>query len=118
MTLIIPNSKFVTEKVTNWTHNDNISRIYVKVGVSYDSDINLVEKLLIEVAKNMEDVLEDMRSSVSFNEFGDSSLNFELFVWVNNPQKHRIIKSKLNFAIFHIFKKIILKYLFHKEIYI
>lgn len=105
VTLIIPNSKFITEKVTNWTHNNNISRISVKVGVSYNSDINLVRELLLEVATNTEDVLKNLSPSVSFNEFGDSSLNFELFVWVDHPQKHRLIKSKLNFAIFNIFKK-------------
>lgn len=104
ITIIMPNSKFITEKVINWTHNENKSRISIKIGVSYNSDINLVEKLLLEVANKEEFVINEPKPLVYFNEFGDSSLNFELLVWVVEPIRHRFIKSKLNFAVFNSLK--------------
>lgn len=104
ITIIMPNSKFITEKVVNWTHRENTARISVKVGIAYSSDIELVQKLLIEIAKKEPMVLKNPEPFVSFNEFGDSSLNFELFVWINKPTSHRIIKSNLNFAIYQTFK--------------
>ncbi|MFN8576780.1 MAG: mechanosensitive ion channel [Candidatus Sericytochromatia bacterium] len=104
ITIIMPNSKFITEKVINWTHNENKSRISVKVGISYNSDINLVEKILLEIANQEEFVIKDPNPLVYFTDFGDSSLNFELLVWVIEPIRHRLIKSKLNFAIFNALK--------------
>ncbi|MFN8673021.1 MAG: mechanosensitive ion channel [Candidatus Sericytochromatia bacterium] len=105
ITIIMPNSKFITEKVINWTHNESKSRISIKIGVSYNSNIELVEKLLLSVANKEDFVVKSPEPLVYFNEFGDSSLNFELLVWIIKPIKHRLIKSKLNFAIFNILKE-------------
>lgn len=76
--MIIPNSKFITENVTNWSYNNKITRFHVNVSVAYGSDLELVKSLLIEVAKDHPDVLHDPKPMVEFNNFGDSGLIFNL----------------------------------------
>jgi potassium efflux system protein len=104
VSIIVPNSKFITEKIINWTHKDSDTRIKLKVGVSYKSDPRLVEKLLIEIADKNEKVLKEPAPIVSFEDFGESALIFELLVWINEPHLKKAIKSQLNFEIFEIFK--------------
>ena len=97
---IIPNSKFITEDVINWTHNDSRLRFRVPVGVAYGSDPHRVRQALLEAAETHEGVLEDPAPTVWFRAFGESSLDFELLVWtqsmVHNPGR---FTSDLNFAI-------------------
>lgn len=76
--IIVPNSKFISENVINWSYNDRQVRFKIPVSVAYDSDIRLVEKLLLEVASENPDVLETPAPGVRFLEFGDSGLKFEL----------------------------------------
>lgn len=106
ISIIVPNSKFVTENVVNWKHIDSRVRFHVPVGVSYGSDVRLVEKLLHEVARENPDVLDDPPPKVWFRGFGDSSLNFELLVWNRNlvHRKGQFI-SDLNFALLDKFKQ-------------
>ena len=82
------------------------TEVEVPVGVAYGSDVRLVERLLLEVARENPDVLEDPKPDVCFREFGDSSLNFALRVW-NQNHVHRklVLYSALNFAIFDKFKE-------------
>jgi small-conductance mechanosensitive channel len=72
--------------------------------VAYGSDVRLVERLLLEVARECDDVLRDPESVVRFLEFGDSGLLFELWVW-SSSQLHRkpALISALNFAIYDKF---------------
>ncbi len=79
--LIIPNAHFVNSKVINWTLNGAQIRGRLDVGVGYDSDVRLVERLLYDVARESPLVLSDPEPSVRFMEFGESSLNFAMFVW-------------------------------------
>lgn len=104
--IIVPNSNFISEPVVNWKYTDAKVRFEIPVGVSYGSDVRLVEKLLLEVAKENPDVMESPAPDVCFREFGDSSLNFVLRVW-NKNQVHRkmVLYSSLNFAIFDKFKQ-------------
>lgn len=107
VTIIIPNSKLITEDVINLSYDSRNPRIRLRVpvGVSYDSDVNLVKRLLLEVAAENPDVLEDPKASVRLLEFGDNSLNFELWVW-SKAKLHRktVLLSDLNFAIWEKFK--------------
>lgn len=104
--IIIPNSSFISSNVINWSHGDSKVRFRVPVGVDYDSDIRLVERLLLEVAKENENVLEDPPPRVVFKEFGDSALQFELRVWSSRLLHRRgVLISQLNFAIFEKFKE-------------
>ncbi|ELS03357.1 small-conductance mechanosensitive channel [Xenococcus sp. PCC 7305] len=97
--IIIPNSQLLDNKVINWNHGDSISRLRISIGVSYNSDIRKVKTALLYAAKNHSEVLRTPRPQVWFQEFANSSLNFELLVWINDPQKQFRIKSDLNYLI-------------------
>jgi small-conductance mechanosensitive channel len=104
--IIIPNSEFVSNRVTNWTANDRQVRFAVPVGVSYDSDPEEVREVLTRVALANNDVLRHPPPEVRFIGFGDSALNFELRVWtVSRVQTPNILTSDLNFAIFKAFRE-------------
>ncbi len=101
ITLIVPNSRFIEETVTNWSVRDPKIRITIPVGVAYGSDTQLVTKLLLKAAEDHPEVLSDPKPDVLFKEFGDSSLNFELRLWIPNPNPMTRfnIASDLNYAI-------------------
>jgi len=100
ITIIVPNSKFITEDVINWSHNDRKVRFRIPVGVAYGSDVRLVERLLMEAATENPDVLDTPAPGVRLMEFGDSGLLFELRAW-STSLIHRkgLLVSNLNFAI-------------------
>jgi small-conductance mechanosensitive channel len=84
--IIIPNSELVTAKVTNFTMNEQMFRIHVPFGVAYGTDKELVRKAAIEASRNVPVTYDDAanrRPQCWLTEFADSSLNFELVVWVN-----------------------------------
>jgi small-conductance mechanosensitive channel len=104
--IIVPNSEFISQRVTNWTANDRQVRIAMPVGVSYDSDPKVVRDLIIKVAHSHPDVLSQPTPEVVFLDFGDSSLDFELRVWtVRQVQTPTRLKSDLYFAIFDAFRE-------------
>ena len=100
ITIIVPNSKFITENVINWSHNDRKVRFRIPVSVAYGSDVRLVERLLLEAAAEDPDVLDQPVPGVRLMEFGDSGLLFELRAW-STTLIHRkgLLLSNLNFAI-------------------
>lgn len=104
--IIVPNSEFINDRVTNWTANDRQVRISLSLGVSYDSDPKRVRDILVAVAANHPDVLAEPSPEVIFTGFGDSSLNFDLRVWtIQHVQTPARLKSDLYFAIFEAFRK-------------
>jgi small-conductance mechanosensitive channel len=104
--IIVPNSEFINQSVTNWTANDRQVRISLPLGVSYDSDPKAVREVILAVARSHADVLHEPGPEVIFTEFGDSSLNFELRVWtIQQVQTPTRLKSDLYFAIFEAFRK-------------
>jgi small-conductance mechanosensitive channel len=104
ITVIVPNSKFITENVVNWVYRDGRVRFKIPVSVAYGSDVRLVERLLLEVAEENADVLENPAPVVRFLEFGENGLVFELRAW-SSSLVHRKGKlmSQLNFAIYDKF---------------
>jgi small-conductance mechanosensitive channel len=99
ITIIVPNSDFITSKVTNWNYGDPKVRIRVPIGVGYGTDPEKLRRLLLEVAAEHPKVLREPPSEVFFIAFGDSSLNFELGVWTTEmASKPRLFRSELNFA--------------------
>ncbi len=80
--LIIPNKSFVTDPLINWTLSDPITRIVINVGIAYGSDTTKAHKVMMEVVRSHPDVLEDPPPTVFFTRFGDSSLDFEVRVFV------------------------------------
>ncbi len=106
ITIIVPNSKFITENVVNWKHRDSKVRFKIPIGVAYGSDARLVEKILLKVAEENPDVMGAPPPVVRFLEFGESSLIFELRAW-SSTLLHRkgVLISALNFAIYDTFKE-------------
>jgi len=106
VSIIVPNSEFISSRVINWSHNDRNIRFDIPVGVSYKEDPIEIRKVLLEVAKENEHVLKKPEPHVFFDEFADSSLNFTLAVWTStHTDKPRRLKTELNFAIFEKFKE-------------
>jgi small-conductance mechanosensitive channel len=104
--IIIPNSDFVSSKVTNWSYTDRDVRFNIPVGVSYNSDPEAVQRILLEVADDHPGVLKVPEPDVIFEEFGESSLNFLLRVWTREYiTRPYILRSELNFAIKKKFKE-------------
>ncbi len=99
ITIIVPNSQLINQAVINWSHGDPRIRVHVPVGVAYGSDVELVTETLLAVARGEQDVLSSPEPEVRFLEFGDSSLNFELLVWSDEPPNYHRLRSKLNYAI-------------------
>jgi len=102
---IVPNSEFISTTVVNWSHGDKKLRVDLDVGVSYNSDLDLVLKVLHEVAEENKDVLRSPEPEVDFREFGDSSWNMKLRVWVDHPKRHYYVRSELNCEIVRKFRQ-------------
>lgn len=100
VTVIIPNSKLVSENVVNWSYKNDTVRVRVPVTVDTDSDAELVTRLLIDAANENEDVATDPPPSVGFIKFDEDGLHFELRVW-SRARFHRpgALRSELNYAI-------------------
>lgn len=109
--LIVPNSQLIAEPVHNLTHYNDRFRVHVQVGVSYNSDVELVKRALIEVANAHTDVIKeppaDMENVtapfVRFTNFGESSLDFELLAWIPDSFKRFDVASDLHFMIWEKF---------------
>ena len=97
--LIIPNHKFLTNSLFNWTQNGIQTTEGVEVGVAYGSDLELVKDILIDVASAHPKVLKSTVPKVLFTDFGESSLQFKLLFVINNSYEHLTVKSDLRFAI-------------------
>ena len=97
--VIVPNSSIVENRVLNWSYDNFVARLDIPVGVEYGSDPVLVTETLLKSAYMEPAVLFDPPSKVIFQGFGNSSLDFELWVWVNRIDQDNIIKSSLNFII-------------------
>lgn len=105
VTIIVPNSHFLSDNVTNWSFQESKVRIHVSVGVSYGSDVELVAETLLEVGRAHPEVLANPEPQIQFLTFGDSSLNFDLLVWIVDPTRQYFVISDLNFAIVQTFRE-------------
>ena len=104
--IIIPNSDFINQKVINWSYNDRNVRFRFPVGVAYKEDPEVIKRLLLEVAEKNSFVLRTPAPDVIFDSYGDSSLNFMLYVWTSEyVNKSLILRSQLYYEIFKKFKE-------------
>jgi len=97
--LVVPNSKFIDGNVINWSHIQKRTRFYVQVGVAYGSDVRLVENVLLDCASNHKDISKSPKPFVRFNDFGNSSLDFQIYFWTDRSFEVENIKSDLRFEI-------------------
>ena len=81
--LVVPNKSLITSEVTNWTLNDTSTRVTVLVGVQYGADVDLVRKILVEVACDHPLVKRQPEPFALFHTFGDSTLKFSLFAFTS-----------------------------------
>lgn len=99
ISIIVPNSEFLESRVVNWSHGNPISRLRLPVGVAYGSEPEAVRAALVGAAGDHPDVLKQPPPRVFFIGFGDSSLDFQLLVWISQPLRQYDIRSDLNFRI-------------------
>ena len=97
--LVIPNHKYLTTTLFNWTENNKVTGESINVSVAYETDIQKFKKIIIEVAVQHPDVIKTKDPILLFQDFGESSLDFTLIVFTENAFKGGIIKSDIRFAI-------------------
>ncbi len=102
--IIVPNSELVTLPVQNWFYGNKQGRVRVKVGVDYTSDPEKVKEVLLMCAENHSSILASPKPYVIWEDFGDSSLNFELRSYILNSDNAHIVRSDLHFSIYKALK--------------
>ena len=103
--LVIPNHLYLTNSLYNWTQNGTTTREGVNIGVAYGSDVQLVKKILLQVAKAHPSVLKEPEPGVLFTDFGDSSLNFRVVFSLNDSFNARFPQSDIRFEIDRLFRE-------------
>jgi small-conductance mechanosensitive channel len=93
--LLIPNSEFITATVKNWTHRSRMRRVDVAVGVSYDADPKQVADLLLETVKEIPDLLKAPPPRVMFKDYGESSIDFEIQVFIRNAADYLVMLDRI-----------------------
>lgn len=103
--IMIPNEDFITSRVTNWTYSNSKGRVAIPIGVSYDSDIEKAQALILEAAKEHPRCIDEPEPVCYLREFADSSVNFLLFFWVSDVTEGRYSpQSEVMFSIWRKFK--------------
>jgi small-conductance mechanosensitive channel len=106
ISIIIPNSEFVSSTVINWSHTDRDVRFNFPIGVAYKEDPQNIKKLLLQVANDNKGVLKKPRPDVLFDEYADSAMVFNLRVWTREYiDRPGILKSQLYYEIHKKFKE-------------
>lgn len=103
--IIIPNHRLVAENVINWSHRDTCTRFSLQIGVGYQSDPRLVERLLLQAATAHPEVEEAPAPNVRFSDFGDSELQFTLHFFTRNILGNEVVKSDLRFEIIRLLRQ-------------
>ncbi|WP_379922234.1 mechanosensitive ion channel family protein [Erythrobacter sp. R86502] len=84
---LIPNENLMINQVENWSYSSRNVRVQVSVGVSYNTDMELAEKLMQEAAAKAKRVLATPPPTVWWNDYGDNSVNFTIHCWINDPEE-------------------------------
>ena len=105
--IIVPNSAFLEKNLLNWTLQDNVVKGQVSLGVSYDSDVKKVEKLIKQATCEVEQVLPHPEPKVLFKDLADSTLNFCVYFWAKLPHPLLLeeIESSIRFRVIDLFRE-------------
>ena len=103
--IIVPNSTIVQSTVTNYTLKDSLYRLRCAVGVTYGSDMTLVHDTLMRMAEGVPWRVQEKDPVVLLTEFGSSSVDWEVSVWMDDPWRVRRAKSEMNLAIWWALKE-------------
>ncbi|WP_024509918.1 mechanosensitive ion channel domain-containing protein [Bradyrhizobium sp. ARR65] len=101
--VLIPNASFVSDKVKNWTLRNSVRRVAISIGTAYACNPRQVREVLLKVARSNPDVLHTPEPVVDLREFGASSLNFILYVFIDDIGKTVRVRTDLSMAIFDAF---------------
>lgn len=104
-TFVIPNSKLVNNNVINWSQKTNQTRFSIKVGVAYGSDTALVKKLLFQSLESVTHVHSRPKPFIRFQDFGDSSLDFELFFYSSHIWDIDDVRSDIRLNVDRLFRE-------------
>lgn len=102
--LIVPNKKFITDEVINWTLSDTVTRVVLPIGIAYDCDPVQAQQLLLEIARANRLVLAEPEPSAIFKGFGSSTLDLELRVFIASRDHSAQVLHELNVAIERAFR--------------
>ena len=102
-TVILPNSELINAAVGNWTHKNKLGRIEIQIGVAYGSDVRRVHEILLEIARSHPLVLKNPEPFVLFANFGASSLDFEVRVYLADVLTGVLVQNDIRFAIVEAF---------------
>lgn len=103
--LIIPNHKFISDVIFNYTQNHRTTRESVTVGVAYGSDVELVTRLLLQAAHDQRGVLKTPKPFVLFEDFGDSALIFSIYFFLTDSYMDPRVKSGIRYSIDALFRE-------------
>ena len=103
--LVVPNKEFITNRLVNWTLSDTVLRVVIPVGIAYGSDTKLARDLLLKVGAEHSNILRAPAPQAFFLDFGESSLNFELRVFVPSIEHFVEVRNDLHMAIDDAFRK-------------
>jgi small-conductance mechanosensitive channel len=102
---IIPNESVVSSTVINHSYSDRRARVDVPIQVSYQSDVELALRLMLDAASAHARVIQDPKPAAVLKEFADSGINLELFVWIDDPENGKgNLRSELNLEIWRAFQ--------------
>jgi len=105
--LLIPNSKLLENTVVNWTLVDKLVRTSVRVGVAYGSSARTVATLIMQATEEQVEILKDPKPLVTFEDFGDNSLIFEVTYWIHSTVEGglRVTRSNIRFRLDELFEE-------------
>lgn len=99
VSIIVPNAQLLENKVINWSHGHPVSQLHVPIGVAYSSQIEQVHQAVMEVARAHPSVLQYPQPRLRFLGFGESSLDFDVLVWMRDPRQQFDLKSDLYYML-------------------
>lgn len=102
--VIVPNQRFIENNTVNWSYAGHTCRIHIPVSVAYDTDLLVLTETLLTAARHEPRVLSNPPPEVRFKSFGKESLEFELLVWIDDPDANEPIRSSINFQVAYEFR--------------
>ncbi|MEM9266209.1 MAG: mechanosensitive ion channel domain-containing protein [Cyanobacteria bacterium P01_F01_bin.13] len=97
--IIVPNGELLENKVINWSHGHPVSQLHLPIGVAYNSDIRQVHRTVMDVVSAHPSVLQYPQPRLRFLGFGESSLDFDVLVWIRDPRRQFDLKSDLYYML-------------------
>ena len=102
--IVIPNGLISGQTVRNFTQGDKATLIQLDVGVAYGSDVEQVKTILLEAANAEDEVVKKSKTTVLFNDFANSCMQFTVYFWIEKPFLQKLISSNIRFRINEAFR--------------